>query len=123
MKIWNFSERRCPSGLSICLILVTITIIGSPAAFGHGGKKHAEGSFTQLQALQKAVKLYDRLIQGGKLKESWETGLKQVDISIRKKNGNKEFVVLFKRSEGNSDKVYFFFKADGKYAGSNFTGK
>ena len=104
-------------------VLITITIIAAPTAFGHGGKEHASGSFTPFQALQKAIKLYDRLIQDGKLNESWETGLTQVDVSTREKNNNKEFLVSFKRNAGNPDTVFFFFKADGKYAGSNFSGK
>ena len=103
------------SGLSIILV--------ANIALAHGGKKHGSESFTRLQALQKAFGLYDQLIAKGKLKESWETELKIVEVSIREKNGVKEFVVSFKRNKGNPDTVYFFFKANGKYAGSNFTGE
>lgn len=123
MNRLNLSKNKWQPELSILSIFMTLTILCSTPAFGHGGKKHAEGSFTQLQALQKAFKLYDRLIQSGKLEESWEIGLTQVDIKIREKSGKKEFVVSFKRKAGDPSAVFFFFKADGKYAGSNFSGK
>lgn len=57
---------------SVSMALFAVIITATPA-FGHGGK-HSE-KFTQLQALQKATKLYDQLISKGKLDQSWENGL------------------------------------------------
>ena len=104
--------------ISMALFAVVVT---AALAFGHGGK-HSE-EFTQLQALQKATKLYDQLISQSKLDQSWETGLQNVTISNRELEGRNEIVVSFQRQEGDPKAVYIFFNSDGKYAGSNFTGK
>ena len=104
------------SGLILILTFWTISTV-----YGHGGK-HA-GQFTRLQALQKATMMYDQLVDKGKLDQVWETGLQNVTISNRKKNGKDEIVVSFTRSEGDPKAVYIFFNADGKYSGSNFTGE
>ena len=105
----------------IFMIFIFTIIIPAVAAFGHGGK-HSE-AFTHLQALQKATQLYDKLINNGKLDPSWETGLEQVTVSNRQKGDKKEIVVVFHRREGDPKTVYIYFNADGKYAGSNFTGE
>ena len=110
-------------GVNIAVVLMISLILPATTALGHGGKTHDAGSFTNLQVIQKAVQLYDRLIESGKLDETWETGLKQIDISTRQSNGRKEIVVSFTCKKKKPDTVYFFFKADGAYAGSNFTGK
>lgn len=122
MNNTNFS-KTFRKEMGIFLVLVTAIVLVASPAFGHGGREHAAGSFTSFQALQKATKLYDRLITSGKLGENWETDLLQVEISSRQNNGSKEFVVSFKRANGDPLAVYFFFSHDGKYAGSNFTGK
>ncbi|MCF8080996.1 MAG: DUF6488 family protein [Desulfobacterales bacterium] len=91
--------------------------IGSALAHGPGG--HGESSFTALKALDKGVALYDKLVASGKIEESWETGLKRVEIE---KQGD-ETVVSFSRKEGDPESLYIFFDKDGEYSGSNFTGK
>ena len=105
------------------LVLITAILLIAIQAFAHGGKEHAEGSFTPLQALLKATNMYDQLITTNKLGETWETHLIKVEILTRENPGNKELVVSFSRSTGNSKTVYIFFNEDGKYIGSNFTGK
>lgn len=113
------------TGLNNIITLVTFISIGmaltAVAAFGHGGK-HADG-FTHLQALQKATQLYDKLIGTKKLDTSWETNLKKVTVSERRKGEKKEIVVVFHREKGDPATVYIFFNAAGKYIGSNFTGE
>ena len=106
--------------LQICL-LILVLITSTTIAFGHGGK-HSD-KFTQLQALQKATKLFDQLVTKGKLDQSWETGLENVVISKRKNKGNDEVVVSFQRKDGDPKAVYIFFNSNGKYVGSNFTGQ
>ena len=105
----------------IATTMLWLTFISTPV-FGHGGK-HAADEFTHLQALQKATELYDRLIGNGKLDQSWETTLIRVNVSNRQKGSEKEVVVSFERAEGEPQAVYIFFTANGKYAGSNFTGE
>ncbi|UCD89917.1 MAG: hypothetical protein JSW04_00290 [Desulfobacterales bacterium] len=107
----------------ILLILIAAILLTAVPAFSHGGKSHAEGSFTQLQALKQASKMYDQLIVSSKLDESWETNLVEVKISIRNHSGKKEVVVSFHRLKGAPEAVYFFFTPKGEYAGSNFTGE
>lgn len=108
------------STLVIAMFISTLILVFSaPPAFGHGGKKHADDAFTQLQALKKATELYDRLLLAGKLDESWETELAVIRVSISEA---KESVVSFERDTGDPSTVYFFFDPSGKYVGSNFTG-
>lgn len=107
----------------VCTILMAAILLTAVPAFGHGGKSHTEGSFTHLQALKQASKMFDRLAAAGKLGESWETNLVQVNIYSRNNSGQKEIVVSFHRNKETQEAVYFFFTPEGKYAGSNFTGK
>lgn len=108
---------------SIVAVVALFTIVSvAGSVFAHGGKKHAN-SFTPLQALQKSTDLYNQLVGSGKLGESWETDLANVEITNRQKGGQTEYVVSFQRSTGDPKTVYIFFTADGKYSGSNFTGE
>ena len=108
-------------GTIVAIIVAVGIVMTTVGAFGHGGKH--SGTFTHLQALQKATQLYDKLISMGKLNQRWETGLKKVMVSDRQKGEQKEIVVEFHRGEGDPPVVYIFFDASGKYTGSNFTGE
>jgi hypothetical protein len=101
--------------------LLLVVAAASPA-LAHGGKEHGAADFTSFKALEKATGLYNRLLSSGKLDASWETGLDNVTIATPTHSGGKEFVVTFHRTQGEPQAVYFFFSAEGKYAGSNFTG-
>ena len=107
--------------LAIFFLLVLFFVLTS-IAFSHGGK-HAPGEFTHLQALKKATELYDQLIGKGKLDQSWENNLSQVDVFKRGTDDKYEIVVSFERTEGDPKTVYIFFSTSGKYVGSNFTGE
>ena len=102
--------------------LFIVFFISASLAFSHGGK-HKPGEFTHLQALKKATELYDQLIGKGKLDQSWENALSQVDVFKRAKDDENEIVVSFKRANGEPKTVYIFFNSSGKYSGSNFTGE
>jgi hypothetical protein len=108
--------------ISAASLLLTV-LIAAPPGFTHGGKGHFTDVFTTLQALQKATELYNQLIWSGKLPGSWETDLARVEISNRNKGGRQEIVVSFQRPTGEPKTLYIFFSADGRYAGSNFTGQ
>lgn len=103
-------------------ILLISFLVLAPLAFSHGGK-HAAGEFTHLQALKKATGLYDQLIEKGKLDQTWENKLSQVDVLKRGEGDKNEIVVSFQQAGGDPKTVYLFFSAGGQYAGSNFTGK
>jgi hypothetical protein len=112
-----------PRSAIIASSLGILILFAASLVFSHGGKEHATSEFTAFQALQKATKLYDRLVDSGKLEESWETDLIKVEISSRSREDRKELVVSFHRAKGEPNTVYIFFSDDGEYAGSNFTGK
>ena len=114
------SKQAAIIGFVIAIVLSGFFTL---SANGHGGKTHVGETFTAFQALEKASKLYDRLIVSGKLTEDWETRLKRVTIDIRTSNNKREYVVQFEKNEGEPSSVYFFFDQDGEYSGSNFTGK
>ena len=102
--------------------LSIVFLVSASLAFSHGGK-HTPGEFTHLQALKKATELYDQLIENGKLDQSWENKLSQVDVLKRGSDDKNEIVVSFQRASGDPKTVYIFFNAGGKYIGSNFTGE
>ena len=118
----RISPKRYFFGSIVAVIALFMILSVTGSVFAHGGKKHAD-SFTALQALQKSTDLYNQLVGSGKLGESWETDLANVEITNRQKGGQTEYVVSFQRSTGDPKTVYIFFTADGKYSGSNFTGK
>lgn len=94
-----------------------------PSAYSHGGKKHGENEFTAFAAIQKATMLYGKLIENGKLSETWELDIVNVSVTTRMKQDDKEFVVSFEKTDGSPNKVYIYFNSTGEYSGSNFTGK
>lgn len=108
---------------SVTIPVIVIILLFSALVFAHGGKKHAQGDFTALQALQKAAMLYDRLIVSGKLDESWETGLQEVSVSVRQESDGQKSVVRFTRPAGDPRTLFLFFNAEGEYAGANYTGQ
>lgn len=105
----------------VIVFLFIVFSISASLAFSHGGK-HKPGELTNLQALKKATELYDQLIGKGKLDQSWEDTLSQVDVFKRGKDDKSEIVVSFQRESGEPKTVYIFLNASGKYSGSNFTG-
>ena len=105
-------------------VLVTLVIgLLAVSAFGHGPKGHGGQSFTALEAAKKGITLYDKLVAGGKLDETWEIGLIGIKVFPRTKKNTKEFVVQFDRGQGEPRSVYIFFDEKGAYSGSNFTGE
>ncbi len=110
------------SKVTLFVLIFFLALMLSNPVFGHGGKTHAD-KITHLKALQKATALLDRLIGKGNLGAGWETDLETVKIDSRQKKGKREIVVIFHRAKGEKRTVYFFFTTEGKYAGSNFTGK
>jgi hypothetical protein len=91
-------------------------------ASAHGPKGHSGIEFTALQAAKKGIELYDKLLASGKIEESWETNLTNIEVFSRQTRGKKELVVKFSRSKGVPQSVYIFFTEKGDYNGSNFTG-
>ncbi len=117
--------KTIPHPARAFLLAATAAVVLSAAAspaLAHGGKAHGAAGFTALKALEKATGLYNRLLSSGKLDASWEAGLENVAIRAPSHGDRKEFVITFRRSQGDPRTVYFFFTAEGKYAGSNFTG-
>lgn len=122
---YSLSDRLVSTQYITIALTMVLSILWINVGFSdaHGGKKHANSEFTPLQALQKAVTAYDKLIVSGKLEESWETGLQNVEVVTREKNGKMEYRVTFQRNEGTPNAVYIFYSENGEYTGSNFDGK
>jgi hypothetical protein len=114
-------EKNLNYWIAIVFLSIPFLVFAS-LAFSHGGK-HAPGEFTHLQALKKATELYDQLIEKGKLDQSWEDKLSQVEVIKRETNNKNEIVVSFQRASGDPKTVYIFFSNVGQYTGSNFSGK
>ena len=110
---------------SVFFVIILMVSIFMPVSttFAHGPKGHTDMEFTALQAVQKGLTLYNRLLASGKLIESWETDLENIEISMRMNDNRNEFVVSFSRSKGEPRSVYIFFNDQGVYIGSNFNGK
>lgn len=117
------TKSMMPPAAVISLILL-ISALASAIVFAHGGKNHGPGiEFTNLEALKKATEMYDKLVASSKLDVSWETTVEKVQIAELQKGSEVEKLVSFSRASGEPKTVYFFFKANGDYAGSNFTGQ
>jgi hypothetical protein len=121
-SIMSLKNREHMNLFLTIFFLTLLFLVFTSIAFSHGGK-HAPGEFTNLQALKKATELYDQLIGKGKLDQSWENNLIQVDVFKRGIDEKNEIVVSFQRASGDPETVYIFFNSSGKYAGSNFTGE
>ena len=91
--------------LAAVFLSAVLLFLGTAAAYGHGGKTHADEPFSAFQAVQKATQLYDRLIVSGKLPEDWETSLSSIHVTVRGAVNSPENVVQFKRSGGDPDRV------------------
>ena len=115
-------KEKSRSSLGAIGILFIVLLISATLAYSHGGK-HAPGEFTHLQALKKATGLYDQLIEKGKLDQTWENTLSQVDVFKREAGDKNEIVVSFQRTSGEPQTVFIFLNKAGEYAGSNFTGE
>ena len=104
-------------------VVVGLTLISVMPALGHGGKNHAQETFSAFQAVQNATQLYARLLASGKLPEVWKFDLKTIKISTRTIVNKLEYIVQFETAKENPNSVYFFYGEDGAYSGSNFTGE
>lgn len=114
-----FTEKKLLALFVATFLLFALGLSGDLR--GHGGKH--EEAFSSLQALEKGLKLYDRLIQSGKMEESWETELVKTRIEKVSREGTMEFKVSFERKSGKPNKVFIFFSETGEYQGSNFGGQ
>jgi hypothetical protein len=100
------------------MILISVSMVSAHGPKGHGGNE-----FTALQAAKKGIELYDKLVVSGKIEESWETDLKNIEVFPLQKGDKQELVVRFSRNKGEPQSLYIFFTEKGEYSGSNFTGK
>jgi hypothetical protein len=106
---------------TLIVLLLMFHLSVSPVS-AHGPKGHGGAEFTAIQAAKKGIELYDKLVASGKLEESWETDLTNIEVFSRQGGEKREVVVKFSRSKGEPLSVYIFFTQKGDYSGSNFTG-
>ena len=69
-------------------ILAAVFWTGQPNAHGPGG--HGDNTFTALQAADKGMELYDRLVEEGKLEGTWETQLTAIKVDTRGSGSSME---------------------------------
>ncbi len=121
----NYYKTGHTIGMSILVfvIMVGVTLSAVMPVHGHGGKNHAEETFSAFDAVQNATQLYGRLTASGKLPKVWESELKTIKISTRNTVNKLEYIVQFETDAEKPNSVYFFFNQDGVYSGSNFTGE
>jgi hypothetical protein len=119
----NFLKTDHPPKRFIALIVFLLMILLSVSmASAHGPKGHGGAEFTAVQAAQKAIALYDKLLVSGKLTEPWETDLVNIEIFSPQNTQKREIIVKFSRNKGDPQSVYIFFNEKGEYTGSNFIG-
>lgn len=106
----------------VLVVFLLMVLMVAPPALAHGTKGHTGNEFTALQAIKKGIELYDKLVSSGKIEESWEMDLKNIEVFPRQSKEKREFVLKFSRSKGNPHSVYIFFNEKGEYSGSYFTG-
>ena len=111
-------------------ILISLILSLSPMALLAGGNHdhghgHSHDPINQQQAEQLAIKSVARLINKGKIDDSWKSV--SVANAEKKKFGAKmEWVVSFKNdkiSDTSKQTLYVFLSLTGKYIGANYTGK
>jgi len=118
-----FKSKDASKYFFTLVIFLLIFHLSVPLALAHGPKGHGGMEFTALQAAKKGIELYDKLVASGKIEESWETGLNNIEVFPRQNGKKREIVVKFSRNAGKPQSVYIFFTEKGDYSGSNFTGK
>jgi hypothetical protein len=122
MRIDNHHAKTTFILVILCSVLAAL-LLGTLPAAGHGPKGHGGNDFTHLSAAKKGIELYDKLLAQGKLNETWEMALTDIQVFSRTRENMQEVVVQFTRKEGDPRSVYIFFNSAGEYSGSNFSGK
>ena len=122
MRVCKYNAKTKLILIMLCLVLAALLLGILPAA-GHGPKGHGGNDFTHFSAAKKGIELYDKLLAQGKLNETWEMGLTDIQVFSRTRENMQEVVVQFTRNEGDPRSVYIFFNSAGEYSGSNFSGK
>jgi Family of unknown function (DUF6488) len=117
LKFKNASKYFFTLIVPLLMFHLSVSLVSAHGPKGHGGDE-----FTALQAAKKGIELYDKLVASGKLEESWETNLTNIEVFSRQSGEKRELVVKLSRSKGEPLSVYIFFTEKGDYSGSNFTG-
>lgn len=106
------------------LVLFFGILFASTTVLAGSGHSHSHGPFGKSQAKSKAEKRLNRLVNRGKIQQSWRNKT-AVKVEKKKFKGKKEWVVMFNNPDiANKAKqtLYMFFKLDGHYIASNYTG-
>jgi hypothetical protein len=107
----------------VVFIIFCFNLLVTDMARAHGGKTHQSEGITALEAVETATGLFKRLIEKGKLDDSWESGLVEIRVSHPDQTSESNYAVSFHRQNKTPEAVYIFISLQGKYAGSNFTGR
>ncbi len=109
----------------ILFIVVTFILTASSAYAGAGHDHGTAHKINQEQAAEQATKMVDKLVQAGKLENSWAE-VKPVEVQQKTYNNSPEWVVTFNNPQAKDqekENLYVFLSPAGKYLAANFTGK
>jgi len=77
------------------IVIFNLSLVDTTRA--HGGKTHQAEGITALEAVQTATGLFERLVEKGKLDETWENGLVKIRVSHPADAGGSNYTVSFHR--------------------------
>lgn len=111
-------------------LLLLMFIFGQTALAGPGGGHshdhgHHHGPITSEQAVKKATKHVQKLVEKGKIDASW-SGVASKSVEEKSYGHGPEWVVTFENkaiADPAKQTLYVFYTINGKYLASNFTGQ
>lgn len=108
---------------------LAVTLLGSTGAFaGADANCHFHGSkpATEATVIQCATQYKDKLVEGGKLEKSWQTGSRVDTLEQIDGKRNKEWKLSFKNSaaaDKTKDTLYLFYTLPGNFIAANHAGQ
>lgn len=114
---------------SIKTSLVVLVLLFVQAALAGPGHEHSHdhhhGPITSEQAVKKATKHVQKLVDSGKIDASWSSAHSK-SVEEKSYGHGPEWVVTFENKsieDPEKQTLYVFYTIDGKYLASNFTGQ
>jgi hypothetical protein len=110
----------------VILFFVLAVVFSASSAYAGTGHDHGTAhKINQEQAEKQATHIVGKLVQAGKLENSWAE-VKPVEVEQKTYNNSPEWVVTFNNSQAKDQEkqnLYVFLSPAGKYLAANFTGK
>jgi len=107
------------------MFLFAQTALAGPGSGHSHGHEHHQGPITSEQAVNKATKHIQKLIEKGTLDASWSSVTSKT-VEEKSYGHGPEWVVTFENKaieDREKQTLYVFYTINGKYLASNFTGQ